>query len=164
MASGNPEGLSDYASVVYVGVAVAVLGSAVEAEYAKGAGVASGDIRTVGSQESGLELVASGEVAAFALTGLSLRALLERANEGELSDTSPEKAQRLAGEVELLDPFTPIVGGTELLGCGGAAFRSNESDLRDAFNAELADLRGSGELMEICAPGVSPTRRSHRMT
>lgn len=152
VASGNPEGLSDYVSVAEAGVGIAVLGAAVEAEYAKEAGVASGDIRSVGSQASGLELVASGEVAAFALTALSLRALVESAGEGDLDDLPPDKAQRLVDEVEVLDPFVPVVDGDELLGCGGAAFRSNEKDLRDAFNAELAALRDSGELMEILQP------------
>lgn len=152
VAEGNPEGLSDYASVAEAEASIAVLGAAVEGEYAKGAGVASGDIRTVGSQTAGLELVASGEVDAFALTGISLRALIERARQGELEDMPPERAERLVGEVELLDPFTPVVDGEELLGCGGAAFRANETDIRDAFDAELSELRGSGGLLEILRP------------
>ncbi|HET7325720.1 MAG TPA: transporter substrate-binding domain-containing protein [Nocardioidaceae bacterium] len=136
------------------GASLAVLAAAVEADYARGAGVSSGQLRMVGTQTAGLEAVASGEVDAFALTSISLRSLLERARGQSDIESLPgvEPAPSAAEQVEVLEPFTPIIDGEPLLGCGGAAFRSNDADLRDAFNRELTVLREQGELLRILAP------------
>lgn len=151
VAAGNPQGLSDYASIAAMGATVAVLGAAVEGTYAEGAGVAADDISRVASQQEGLELVATGEVDALALTGLSLRALLDRTGQDEEADDGPAE-ESLLGQVEMLAPFVPEVDGEELLGCGGAAFRSTDTELRDAFNTELSAMRESGELQEVLQP------------
>lgn len=151
---GNPQGLSDYASVAEKAATLVVLGSAVEADYAREAGVSDGRIRTVGSQTAGLDLVASGEEDAFALTSISLRSLLERASgrDGGADLPGVEPSPSAVEQVELLDPFTPVVDGEPLLGCGGATFRSNDSELREAFNQELAALREQGDLLRILEP------------
>lgn len=44
------------------------------------------------------------EVDAFALTGVSLRALVQQARGGTLADRSPERAKSLVEKVELLEP------------------------------------------------------------
>lgn len=153
VAAGNPQDLSDYASIASTGSTVAVLGAAVEGDYAEGAGVEADSITLVGSQEDGLRMVAEGEVDALALTGLSLRALLDRTREESESGSVPGGSDAdLLDRVEMLDTFMPEVDGEELLGCGAAAFRSNDADLRDAFNTELAALRESGELQRILEP------------
>jgi polar amino acid transport system substrate-binding protein len=58
---------------------------------------------------------------------------------------------RTAG-VEATTPFTPVVDGEEQIGAGGFAFRPTETRLRDAFNAELHELKDSGELLELVSP------------
>lgn len=154
VAQGNPQDLSDYGSVADSGATLAVLGAAVEADYAAEAGVADDQLRTVGSQTDGLDLVASGEVDAFALTSISLRSLLDRVG-GDGDDTDlpgVEAGPSAAEQVEVLEAFTAVVDGEPLLGCGGAAFRSNDGELRDAFNAELAALRDEGELLRLLEP------------
>lgn len=156
---GNPLGLRDYSSLVGRDALLAVLAGGVEEEYARGAGLADRQLRQVGSPEEGLERLASGEVAAFTLTSISLRALLDRARQqggppGPVPDASPA-AQ--AERVELLAPFTPVVGGEEQLGCGGAAFRRTDEALRQAFNTELRALRREGRVLELARPyGFTP--------
>lgn len=152
--AGNPQGLSDYASIADKAAVLAVLGSAVEADYAREAGVSDDQLRTVSTQAGGLDLVATGAADAFALTSISLRSLLDRVG-GSSDDTDlpgVEPSPTAAEQVEVLDPFTPVIDGEPLLGCGGAAFRSNDGELRDAFNRELAALREGGQLLDILEP------------
>ncbi|MGH3357086.1 MAG: ectoine/hydroxyectoine ABC transporter substrate-binding protein EhuB [Nocardioidaceae bacterium] len=154
VAKGNPQRLRDYQSVADADASLAVLGSAVEVDYARASGVDNSRLQTVGSQNEGLRLVASGQVDAFALTHLSLRSLLDRA--GRIPDTQDlpgvEPTPGAVDQVELVDPFVPVVDGQELLGCGAAAFRSNDTELRDAFSDELAALRRSGDLLRLMQP------------
>jgi polar amino acid transport system substrate-binding protein len=52
--------------------------------------------------------------------------------------------------LELAEPFTdPIIEGKSVVGCGATAFRREDVDFRNAFNAELTALKESGELLEI---------------
>lgn len=136
--AGNPSGLTDFATVAAGGARLAVLGGAVEAEYARAAGVPDDRIVLVGTQEDGLDAVTSGDADAFALTSVSLRSLLERAG--------PD------AQVELTGPFTPVIEGEPRVGCGAAAFRAPDDELRTAFDRELAALRGDGTLLELMAP------------
>lgn len=147
----NPKQLSDFASVARTGATVAVLASAVERSYARSAGVPDERIRMVGSQDEGLEQVALGRVDAFALTGISIRALLDRAENSE--PAGPDGgAAHWANEVELLPPFTATVDGEPRLGCGAAGFRKTDGSLRDAYDRELAALRSEGRVLELTAP------------
>jgi polar amino acid transport system substrate-binding protein len=150
VARGNPRGLSDLASVARAGARLAVLGGAVESDYARAAGVPADLVVPVGSQEDGLDAVAAGEVDAFALTAVSLRSLLARAREEQPLPGAP--ALPAAERVELVAPFTPTVDGTAQPGCGAAAFRSPDEELRTAFNRELAALRGAGGVLELMRP------------
>lgn len=148
VASGNPRGLSDLASVAAAGATLVVLAGGVEDSYARALGVPDDRIVRVGRQEDGLEHVASGRADAFSLTHVSLRALLEqaRAREDTVPGGPPEPA---ATRVELLEPFTPVVGGVEQPGCGAAAFRKPDEELRTAFNDGLAALRADGTVLRL---------------
>ncbi|HYH32541.1 MAG TPA: ectoine/hydroxyectoine ABC transporter substrate-binding protein EhuB [Pseudonocardia sp.] len=149
VASGNPLGLRDFASVARAGARLVVLGGAVEHDYARAVGVPADRIVAVGSQDDGLEAVASGEADAFALTSVSLRSLLERARQDQPLPGAPAPA---AEQVELVEPFTPTIDGAPQLGCGAAAFRGPDEELRAAFNRELAALRTEGGLLALMAP------------
>jgi polar amino acid transport system substrate-binding protein len=60
-------------------------------------------------------------------------------------------------KVELTKPFVPIVDGKEVLGCGAAVFRKADTELVDAFNAQLKTLKDSGELTKLIEPfGFGP--------
>jgi polar amino acid transport system substrate-binding protein len=140
VATGNPLRLDDLGSVARTGAALAVLGGAVEREYALAAGVPPDRIVLVGTPEDGLEAVADGDADALALTSISLRSLL-----------APPGGPAPPG-VELLAPFAPVIGGEPRLGCGAAAFRRPDETLRAEFDDVLAALRDEGALLELMAP------------
>ena len=146
---GNPDGVRDYASVTRSGATLAVLAGGVEEEYARGAGVSADLITPVGSQQQGLEMVADGEAGAFTLTHVSLRALLDITRQTAGGGLPGGAAEPVAERVELLDPFIPVVDGEEQLGCGAAAFRKPDTDLRQAFNRQLRALRAEGTVLEL---------------
>lgn len=151
---GNPQNLSDFASVASKGATLAVLGGAVEKDYARQSGVAEARLRFVPDQTAGLEAVATGDADAFALTSVSLRSLVETLRGQRPSgDTGarPGPAE-LVRRVELLDPFAPVIDGEEQIGCGGAAFRNSDEGLRDAFDEQLGALRREGRIVELMAP------------
>jgi polar amino acid transport system substrate-binding protein len=129
--AGNPKGLSDFASLAEAGVQVGVLQGAVEEGYATANGVDPGKISTLGTQQDALDALLAGRIDVIALTSISLR---------WLARTNPD------AEVEVTDSFVPVVDGEEQVGAGGAVFRSEDADLRDAFNAELAKVLADPEL------------------
>jgi polar amino acid transport system substrate-binding protein len=132
---GNPDGLSDYKSAADKKAKVAVMTGAVEVEQAKGSGVPEGQLQVVADQQSGLDAVKSGRADAFALTSISLRALAKE-------DSS----------VEVAEAFIPVVDGKEQIGAGAAVFRKGDTELRDAFNAELKKLLESDKWLELVEP------------
>ena len=132
---GNPDGLSDYKSASDKKAKLAVMTGAVEVEQSKGAGVPEKQLQVVADQQSGLDAVKSGRADAFALTSISLRALAK-------SDTS----------VEVAEAFIPVVDGEEQIGAGAAVFRKGDTELRDAFNAELKKLLASDKWLELVEP------------
>jgi polar amino acid transport system substrate-binding protein len=139
---GNPDDISDFQSVADAGIKLGVLGGAVEGIYAEESGVKSSNIVEMPSNRDGLLQLEQGRVGAFGLTSITLKDILK-----ENPDT----------DVELTEPFTPVIDGKEQLGCGGAVFRQRDSDLRQAFNKELAKLKESGELLKIIKPfGFGP--------
>lgn len=132
---GNPDGLSDYKSAADKKAKLAVMTGAVEVEQAKGSGVPEGQLQVVADQQSGLDAVKSGRADAFALTSISLRALAKE-------DSS----------VEVAEAFIPVIDGEEQLGAGAAVFRKEDTELRDAFNAELKKLLASDKWLELVEP------------
>ena len=121
---GNPEDLHDMQDVKESGVKFAAMNGAIEQGYADEMGI---DAMTVASPEDGMEAVESGRADVYALTGISLRALAEK---------NPD------AEVEVTDPFTAVVNGTEQVGAGATVFRKDADELREAYNKELDKIVG----------------------
>ncbi|MBD0707020.1 MULTISPECIES: ectoine/hydroxyectoine ABC transporter substrate-binding protein EhuB [unclassified Streptomyces] len=125
--AGNPKRLTDLVSCRERGATVGVLGAAVEASYAKAAGVPGKAVKTLAKPQDGLDALVAGRIDAFALTGISLR-WLARTNRG--------------ASVEVSAPFVPVVDGVRQLSAGGAVFRQSAGGLRDAFDRELRKITG----------------------
>jgi polar amino acid transport system substrate-binding protein len=132
---GNPENLSDYASVVDSGVTLAVMNGAVESQQATASGIPDGQLQIVADQQAGLDAVKSGRADAFALTSISLRALAESDN-----------------DVEVAEAFIPVIDGEEQIGAGAAVFRQGDDELREAFNEELRKILEDGTWLELVEP------------
>lgn len=137
---GNPDKLTDFKSAAEAGVSIGVFGSAVEGDYAKQSGVAEDKVESLPDQQTGILQLQQGRVDAIALTSISLKWALQH------------QSAKVQAELEVTEPFNPVIDGKEILGCGGAVFRDDQDDLRKAFNKKLAELRKSGELLELVKP------------
>jgi polar amino acid transport system substrate-binding protein len=129
---GNPKGIKDYSSIAAnKDLKVAVMAGAVEAGYAKDAGVAPDQLVILPDQSSLVKAVQSGRADAAGLTALSIADMAKK-NEG----------------VESTPPFG-TVAGKSVVGHGGIAFRKDDEDksLYEAFNAELKKFIGSPSIL-----------------
>jgi polar amino acid transport system substrate-binding protein len=133
--SGNPKGIKDYSSIKEnADLKLAVMAGAVEAGYAKDAGVPESQLVVLPDQSSLLAAVQSGRADAAALTALSIA---DMAKKGEA--------------VESTKPFGEVAGQS-VKGHGGFGFRKEDTDLLEAFNAELKKFIGTPEHIALVTP------------
>ncbi|OIJ88084.1 ectoine/hydroxyectoine ABC transporter substrate-binding protein EhuB [Streptomyces colonosanans] len=132
---GNPKGLHDYRDIVEKKAKFATGTGYAEIQYAVEAGYKESDILIVPDQVAGLNAVEAGRADAFAGTALTTRAVVRNSRKAEATKA-----------------FAPLLKGQPHVDGGGFAFRSTETGLRDAFNAELKKMKASGELFRILRP------------
>jgi polar amino acid transport system substrate-binding protein len=133
--SGNPKAIKDYSSIKEnADLKLAVMAGAVEAGYAKDAGVPESQLVVLPDQSSLLAAVQSGRADAAALTALSIA---DMAKKGE--------------GVESTKPFGEVAGKS-VKGHGGFGFRKEDTDLLDAFNSELKKFIGTPEHIALVTP------------
>ncbi|RWB07264.1 ectoine/hydroxyectoine ABC transporter substrate-binding protein EhuB [Mesorhizobium sp.] len=135
VAKGNPKGVKDFSSIKEnPDLKLAVMAGAVEGGYAKDAGVAAGQIVALPDQSSLVAAVQSGRADAAALTALSISDMAKKAD-----------------GVESTKPFGEVAGKS-VKGHGGFGFRKEDTDLQEAFNAELKTFLGSPEHIALVEP------------
>jgi ectoine/hydroxyectoine ABC transporter solute-binding protein len=132
---GNPDDIKTYEDVASKQIRLGVLGGAIEIDYAKAAGVT--DMVTFTDAASGFEGVQAGRADAFTVTSISLQFLLDN---------------REGVDLEVTEPFVPVVDGQPQTGCGGYGFRPADTGLLEEFNRHLAQLKTSGELLPLIEP------------
>lgn len=131
---GNPDNLTDWQSVEGSDLTIAVTSGAIEDGYAKDTGVKT---ITVGDSTDGLNAVVTGRADAFALTGISIRALADSTDE----------------PVEATEAFVANIDGVAQIGAGSEVFRKGDTELLEAYNEELAKINGDQEKwLEIMEP------------
>ncbi|BFT69442.1 ectoine/hydroxyectoine ABC transporter substrate-binding protein EhuB [Paenibacillus sp. P36] len=136
---GNPHKLHSYQDIAANKDAkVAVMVGAIENDYLAKAGIAKGQIVTVPDQPSAISALQAGRVDAVTMTGPSLQAMLDSAKDSKIE--------------RVMDFTQPELDGKSVRGYGAAAFRKEDSALREAFNQELDKLKKSGQLLEILKP------------
>ena len=146
VTKGNPKAIKDYSSIAGgKNLKLAVMAGAVEAGYAKDAGIGAAQLVILPDQSSLVKAVQAGRADAAALTALSIADMASK-NDG----------------VESTAPFG-TVAGKSVVGHGGVAFRKEDKDLYEAFNAELKKFIGSEEHIELVTPfgfgkGFLPTK------
>ncbi len=132
---GNPKQIKDYSSVAAnKSLKLAVMAGAVEAGYAKDSGVAQSQLVVLPDQSSLVKAVQAGRADAAGLTALSIA----------------DMASKNTG-VESTPPFG-TVAGKSVVGYGGVAFRTEDKDLYEAFNAQLKTFIGSPEHIALVTP------------
>lgn len=133
--AGNPKGVKDYSTFAAKSdLKLAVMAGAVEGGYAKEAGVSDGQLVILPDQSSLVAAVQSGRADAAALTALSIADMASKA-EG----------------VESTTPFGEVAGKS-VKGHGGFGFRKEDTDLQQAFDAELKAFLGSPEHIALVEP------------
>jgi polar amino acid transport system substrate-binding protein len=126
--AGNPKGLLTVQDVLDdTSASIAVLAGAFEEGLLLDAGVPESQLVPVQDGRSGMEAVEAGRADAFMLPTLSLNAIVEDHPGLEVTAFIPDVAP--AGS--------------------GIAFRPEDSDLRDAYNAELIEFRKTDEFRDI---------------
>ncbi|WP_109474434.1 transporter substrate-binding domain-containing protein [Ornithinimicrobium cavernae] len=125
VAEGNPEGLSDFASIEGTGLTLAVQSGAIEQGQAQDLGLEN--TMTVNSAQDGMDAVANGRADAFALTNITLSTMAE---------DNPD-----AG-VETTDAFVAEIDGLKQISAGSTVFRPEDTALLEAYNEELAKIVG----------------------
>lgn len=140
VAAGNPKGITGYDDLVTRDdVTFGIMAGAVQGIYAEKLGIDPGRVMAFPDGPAAVAGVGAGRVDAFGISSLSARRMVEAAGEG-------------AG-VELLVGFAdPVIDGKPARGYGAFAFRKEDEDLRDAFDAALATLIGTPEHLAIIAP------------
>ncbi|WP_341358426.1 transporter substrate-binding domain-containing protein [Georgenia sp. M64] len=121
---GNPLGLSDMQSIAESEAQMAAMSGAIEATYATDLGLTPME---VGGPQDGMDAVVNGRADVFALTGISLNWMKEN---------NPD------APVEVTESFVAEIDGEEQVGAGGTVFRDADTELRDAYNEELAKIVG----------------------
>ncbi|MBO0902926.1 ectoine/hydroxyectoine ABC transporter substrate-binding protein EhuB [Jiella sonneratiae] len=129
---GNPKNLTTFKSIADSSDAtIGAPGGGTEERLALEAGVPRDRVIVVPDTQSGLTMLQQGRIDVYSLPVLSINAL----------------AKMAGGGVAVVAPVedSPIA-------CDGAAFRKDQTDLRDAFDKGLAELKKSGEFKKIVEP------------
>lgn len=123
--TGNPQDLSDLDSVLAKDgdVTLAVQGGAIEADYAEQLGIKN--TIQVDNTTAGIEVVQNGRADAFAITAISLNWMTK-----DMDD------------VETTEAFVQVLDGVEQEGAGATVFRQDDTELLEAYNEELANIKG----------------------
>ncbi len=134
--AGNPHNLHSYEDIAANDdVTVGTGAGYIERDYLLAVGVPEDRIVTFPDDPSGMAGLQAGQIDAWTGTAPTLQKLIQTTDDPNL---------------ELADPFTnPVIDGQSVVSYGGAAFRPEDEDFRDAFNAELQKLKEAGELLDI---------------
>lgn len=138
VAEGNPKSLHSFEDVAgKTDARLGVVVGAIESDYAKASGVTDDQIVVFPDAASAMAGVVGNRVDAYAATALTVNDLLAKRSTG----------------VERAEPFTdPVIDGKEQRGYGAFAFRQDDTDLRDAFNEQLASYLGSEAHLAVVKP------------
>ncbi len=133
LKAGNPLKLKSYKDIAdNPDARIGAPGGGTEERLALEAGVPRERVIVVPDAQSGLTMVQQGRIDVYSLPVLSINALYKQSG-----DTA-------------LEVVAPVEGAPVY--CDGAAFRRDQTALRDAFDTELAALKASGEFAAIIEP------------
>jgi polar amino acid transport system substrate-binding protein len=130
---GNPKSFKSYADIAKDPKGtIGAPGGGTEEKLALQAGVPRDRVIVVPDGQSGLKMVQDGRIDVYSLPVLSINDLVKKANDPNLGVVAPVEG-------------APVY-------CDGAAFRKQDTALRDAYDVELAKMKKSGEFAKIIEP------------
>ncbi len=133
LKKGNPMNLNTFKDIADNPEAkIGAPGGGTEERLALEAGVPRERVIVVPDAQSGLTMLQQGRIDVYSLPVLSINSLVQKANDPEIEVVAPVEG-------------APVY-------CDGAAFRKDQTELRDAFDKELAAIKASGEFAKIIEP------------
>lgn len=152
--AGNPKNLHSYDDIKNDASAkIAVPTGSVQLKYLQAYGIPEDRVVLFSNHADAPELVLSGRVDAYTIEDAAADLLLRSG-----------KVQGL----EVADPFTvPVVDGKQVISYAGSTFKKEDTELRDAYNKELAEFVKTPEFAAIVEKnGLRPisTERALAMT
>jgi polar amino acid transport system substrate-binding protein len=133
LKAGNPLKLTSYKDVAdNPNAKIGAPGGGTEERLALEAGVPRDRVIVVPDTQSGITMLQQGRIDVYSLPVLSINAAVKTANDPQIEVVAPVKG-------------APVY-------CDGAAFRKQDTALRDAFDKELAAIKASGEFAQIIEP------------
>lgn len=133
VAAGNPKGLHAYSDFAEGDLKVAVMAGADQLQMLQALGVPQQNIVTIASNSDAISTVSNNRADAYAATGLTASELASKSDNVELA----------------ADFQDPVIDGTEVRSWGGFNFNASSTELRDAFNVELAEFKQTDEWRSI---------------
>ena len=145
VAPGNPLNLHSYADAAkHASARLGVVAGTVERGYAQQAGVPDGRLVVFPDPPSAIDGVLAGRVDAYAATSLTVNDLLAKSGGRSLQRAEPFR--------------DPVIDGKPARGYGAFAFRRDDRELREAFNAALARFIGTPRHQALVRPfGFGPS-------
>ncbi|WP_294640532.1 ectoine/hydroxyectoine ABC transporter substrate-binding protein EhuB [uncultured Aureimonas sp.] len=133
LKAGNPLNLKSYKDVAdNPNARIGAPGGGTEERLALEAGVPRDRVVVVPDTQSGITMLQQGRIDVYSLPVLSINAAVKTANDPQIEVVAPVQG-------------APVY-------CDGAAFRKQDTALRDAFDKELAAIKASGEFAQIIEP------------
>lgn len=133
LKKGNPLKLNSFKDIAdNPNAKIGAPGGGTEEREALEAGVPRDRVIVVPDPQSGITMLQQGRIDAYSLPVLSINAAVKTANDGNL------------------EVVAPVLGAP--IHCDGAAFRKQDTALRDAFDKELAVIKASGEFATLIEP------------
>jgi polar amino acid transport system substrate-binding protein len=141
VADGNPKDVHSYSDFAKDGMKVAIMAGADQLHMLQSLKVPEGNIVTIASNSDAISTVSTGRADAYAATGLTASELASKSD-----------------KVAIVKDFKdPVVDGKEVRSWGGFNFNTDSTDLRDAFNKELAAFKKTDEWKKILSDyGFTP--------
>jgi polar amino acid transport system substrate-binding protein len=136
VVKGNPKNIHSYEDIVAnSSITIAVPGGVIEEKYLTAVGVKKEQIQIVNDLSAAISAVQSGRADAVTATDMSIKSAIETSG---------------GNGIEIVKDFKqPVIDGKSVISYGATAFRKNDQDFVDAFNAEFKKLKESGELKKI---------------
>ena len=119
---GEQNGMKNLDDVKEEGAKLATMTGAIESDYAEDLGI---DSQQVGTPQDGMDAVTTGRADVFALTGISLNWMAKN---------------NADADVEVSESFVQEIDGVPQIGAGATVFRTEDDEIRDAWNEELEKI------------------------
>lgn len=133
VVKGNPHGVVDYDSIAEMGLTVAVVSGAAQTGYAESSGVPEDKIMQIPDNPTAIAALRADRAQVYALSVPGSREVVRGVPEQDLE----------------MVPAFKIVAGELAMPHGAFAFRKEDGDFVDAFNAELTAFIGSQDHLAI---------------